>query len=86
MGEFSLIKIDVTSIRLFPYVNDKGTMVVSLNHGDDLPKKSLSKTNWNDFKEPIVGTLIPNFFIAYFGQDLPHGDISDNKIKAKLFV
>jgi hypothetical protein len=56
----------------------------SLNHGDDLPKESLSKTGWNDFKEPIVGTLIPNFFITYFGQDLPHGDISDDEIKAKL--
>jgi hypothetical protein len=83
MGKFSLIKIDVASIHLFPYIKDKGTMVDSLNHGDDLPKQSLSKTNWNDFKEPIVGTLIPNFFITYFGQDLPHGDISDNEIKAK---
>jgi hypothetical protein len=59
-------------------------MDVSLNHGDDFPKESLSKTNWNNFKEPIVGTLIPNFFITYFEQDLPHGDISDNEIKAKL--
>jgi hypothetical protein len=84
MSKFSLIKIDVTSFCLFPYIKDKVTMDVSLNHGDDLPKKSLSKTNWNDFKEPIVGTLIPNFFITYFGQDLPHGNISDNEIKAKL--
>ncbi len=84
MGEFSLIKIDVTSICLFPYIKDKMTMDVSLNHGDDLPKESLSKTDWNDFEEPIVGTLIPNFFITYFGQDLPHGNISDNEIKAKL--
>jgi hypothetical protein len=28
--------------------------------------------------------LTPNFFITYFGQDLPHGNISDNEIKAKL--
>jgi hypothetical protein len=82
MGKFSLIKIDVTSIHLFPYIKDKATMDVSLNHGDDLPKESLSETNWNDFKEPIVGTLIPNFSIAYFGQDLPHGNISDDEIKA----
>jgi hypothetical protein len=84
MGEFSLIKIDVTSIGLFPYIKDKATMDVSLNHGDDLPKESLSKTDWNDFEEPIIGTLIPNFFITYFGQDLPHGDICDDEIKAKL--
>ncbi len=36
------------------------------------------------FQRTIVGTLIPNFFITYFGQDLPHGNISDNEIKAKL--
>jgi hypothetical protein len=84
MGKFSLIKIDITSICLFPYIRDKATMDLSLNHGDDLPKELLSKTNWNDFKEPIVGTLIPNFFITYFGQDLPHGDIGDDEIKAKL--
>jgi hypothetical protein len=84
IGEFSLIKIDVTSIRLFPYIKDKVTMDVSLNHGDDLPKQSLSKSDWNDFEEPIVGTLIPNFVITYFGQDLPHGNISDGEIKATL--
>jgi hypothetical protein len=45
MGKFSLIKIDITSICLFPYIKDKATMDVSLNHGDDLPKESLSKTD-----------------------------------------
>jgi hypothetical protein len=50
MGEFSLIKIDVTSIRLFPYIKDKATMDDSLNHGDDLPAELLSKTNWKYFK------------------------------------
>jgi hypothetical protein len=85
MGKFSLIKIDVTSIRLFPYIKDKATMDVSLNRGYDFAKEMLAKTNWNDFEEPMVGTLIPNFFITYFGQDLPpHGNISDNEIKAKL--
>jgi hypothetical protein len=84
MGEFSSIKIDVTSICLFPYIKDKATMDDSLNHGDDLPAALSSKTDWKDFEEPIVSTLIPNFFITYFGQVLPHGDISDDKIKAKL--
>jgi hypothetical protein len=84
MGKFSLFKIDIPFIRLFPYIMDKATMDDSLNHGDDLPKESLSKTDWNDFEEPIVGTLIPNFSITYFGQELPHGNISDDKIKAKL--
>ncbi len=84
MGGFSLIKIDIMFIRLFPYIKDKATMDVGLNHGDDLPKETLSKTDWNDFEGPIVGTLIPNFFITYLGHNLPHGNISDDEIKAKL--
>jgi hypothetical protein len=83
MGEFSLIKIGVTSIHLFPYIKDKATMEANLNHGDDMPADLLSKTDWKDFEEPTVGTLIPNFFITYFEQVLPHGEISD-EIKAKL--
>ncbi len=84
MGKFSLIKINVTSVCLFPYIKDKATMDANLNHRDDMPADLQSKTNWKDFEAPIVGTLIPNFFITYFGQVLPHGNISDNKIKAKL--
>jgi hypothetical protein len=56
----------------------------SLNHGDDLPAELLSKTDWKDLKEPIVGTLIPIFFITYFEQVLHHGNISGDEIKAKL--
>jgi hypothetical protein len=85
MGEFILIKIDFTSICQIPYIKDKATMGANLNHGDDMPTDSLIKTDWKDFKEPIVGTLIPNFFITYFRQVLSHGNISDDEIKAKLF-
>ncbi len=45
MGEFSLNKIDIMSIHLFPYIKDKATMDVSLNHGDDLPKQLLFETD-----------------------------------------
>jgi hypothetical protein len=83
-GKFSLIKINVTSICLFPYIKDTATMDTNLTHGDDMPADWLSKTNCKEFEDPIIGTLIPNFFITYFGQVLPHGNISDNKIMAKL--
>jgi hypothetical protein len=53
MGKFSLIKMDVPSICLFPYIKDKATMDDSLNHGDDLPKELLSKTNQNDPKNQL---------------------------------
>jgi hypothetical protein len=81
-----LMKINIMSTCLFPYIKDKGTMDARLNHRDDLPAELLSKTNWKDFKEPIVGMLIPDLLITYFGQVLPHGDISDDEIKAKLII
>jgi hypothetical protein len=84
MGKFSLIKNNVTSICLLPYIKDKATMDANLNHGDDMPADLLSETDLKVFKEPIVGMLIPNFFITYFGQVLPHGNISEDEIKAKL--
>jgi hypothetical protein len=83
-GQFSLIKINVTSICLFPYIKDKATMNSNLTPGDDMPTVWLSKTDWKDFVNPIIGTLIPNFFITYFGQSLPHGDIGDGEIMDKL--
>jgi hypothetical protein len=49
-----------------------------------MPTDWLSKTVWKYFKDFVIGTLIPNFFTTYLGQVLPHGDISDNEIIAKL--
>jgi hypothetical protein len=59
-------------------------MDANLNQRDDMLVDWLIKTDWKDFKEPIIGMLIPKFFITYFGKVLPHGDISDYEIKAKL--
>jgi hypothetical protein len=83
-GEFSMIKVNVKSIRVFAYIKDKATWTPNLSHGEDIPANKLADTNWKDFKDPIVGTLIPNFFIAYIGQDLPHGDLTDEEIMTKL--
>ena len=83
-GEFSMIKINVESIRGFAYIKDKATWTTDLIHGDDIPADKLTNTNWKDFEDPFVGTLISNFFITYFGQHLPHGDLSDEEIMAKL--
>jgi hypothetical protein len=38
-------------------------------------RDSLSDTN------EVVGKLFPNFFILYFGQDIPQGDIADDDVK-----
>jgi hypothetical protein len=83
-GECSMIKVNTESIRAFAYIKDEVTWTSNLTHGEDIPAEKLVDTDWKDFEDAIVGTLIPNFFIAYFGQDLPPGDISDEEIMAKL--
>jgi hypothetical protein len=82
--EFSLIKIDITSIHLFPYIKDKATMDNILTHGGEFSKELLSSTNWADFTDPILGTIVPNFFLTYFGQQLAYRDLADDNVMAKL--
>ena len=62
-GKFRMIKINVESICAFAYIKDKATGTTNLIHGDDIPAEKLIDTNWKDFEDPIVGTLILNFFI-----------------------
>ena len=83
-GEFSMVKINVKSIHVFAYIKDKATWATNLIHGDDIPYGKLVDTGWKDFEDPIVSTLILDFFLAYFRQDLPHGDLSNVEIMAKL--
>ncbi len=63
----------------------KATFDQHLSHGDDIPSNKLSETeDWKDFTDPIVGTLVPNFFILYFGQKLPQGDVRDDDVITKV--
>ena len=83
-GKFTMIKIDVASIHFFPLFKDKKTMDAALSYGEDIPSTYLTHTDWSSFKDPIVGALVPNFFIVYFGQDLPHGSIEDDEVMFQL--
>jgi hypothetical protein len=44
----------------------------------------LTDTDWKNSSNPIIGALFPNFFIVYFGQDFPKGDISSDDIKVNF--
>jgi hypothetical protein len=79
-----MVKVNIESIHVFTYIKDKATWAPDLPHGEDTPTDKLIDTDWKDFEDPIVGTLIPNFFITYFGQELPHGDLTDEEVMAKL--
>jgi hypothetical protein len=34
--------------------------------------------------DPIRGTLLPNFFIVYFGQEIPQGNITSDDVKITM--
>ncbi len=44
----------------------------------------LTNTDWADPSDNIIGALFTNFFIVYFGQDIPQGGISFDDIKVKF--
>ncbi len=44
----------------------------------------LTDTDWKSSSDPIIGALFPNFFIVYFRQDFPKGDISSDDIKVNF--
>jgi hypothetical protein len=53
-------------------------------HGQDLTEELFGETNdLKAFKEPVVALLLHNFFVIYYGQKVPQGDIMANKVKFK---
>jgi hypothetical protein len=67
-GECSLVKVDIASFHLFPYIGPEHTFETLLPHGDELPEELLNDTtDLKSFEEPIVATLVPNFFVIYYG-------------------
>jgi len=83
-GEFSCVKIDITSFQLFPIISAKDS-VSALPHGAaPFPADILIGTDWADFPEDLHGALVPNFFFIYFGQLVPCGDIRDDDVKVQM--
>ncbi len=44
----------------------------------------LTITERKNLSDAIIGVLFPNFFIVYFGQDFPKGDISSDDVKVNF--
>ncbi len=40
--------------------------------------------DWKSFIDQIRGTFLPNFFIVYFGQEIPQGSISSDDVKTAM--
>ena len=74
VSEFSLQKVDVGSLRLFPVVNLHLTFQDSLVLGADFPGDLLLDTWVAAEPGAVAGTVLPNFFPIYFGQEVVYGD------------
>jgi hypothetical protein len=83
-GEFSCVKIDITSFQLFPVISARDAISAFPHGAVPLPLDLLANTDWADAPESIHGALVPNFFFIYFGQRVPCGDIRDDDVKVQM--
>ena len=87
MGEFSCVYMSLSNLTLFPFVEPTGTMNELLKHTEVTRLSShhlKHTTDWKDMTDPIRGTLLPNFFIVYFGQEIPQGNITSDDVKITM--
>jgi hypothetical protein len=78
IGELSCVHVKLSDFMVFPFIEAVVSMNVLLKHTEvtHLFAKHLEHTtNWKIMADPIRGTLLPVFYIIYFGQDIPQGSI-----------
>ncbi len=77
----------MTDLKYFPYIESMTTMDACLKHTKVTPLDPEHLKFTKDFKgfiDPLRGTLLPVFFLIYFGQDTPQGSIASDKEKSTL--
>jgi hypothetical protein len=87
IGKFSCIYITLGNFKCSPFMEAAASMSKLLKHTDITPLSSehLKFTkDWKSFIDPIRGTFLPNFFIVYFGQEIPQGSISSDDVKTAM--
>jgi hypothetical protein len=87
MGKFSCIYMNLSNFKLFPFMEPTASMSGLLKHTKVtqlLTNHLKHTTNWNDMADPIRGTLLPNFFIVCFRQEIPHRGITSDDEKTTM--
>jgi hypothetical protein len=86
-SKFSCVYIKLTDVKYFPYIKSTTTMDTRLKHTKvtplDLEHLKFTK-DFKGFTDPLRGTLLPVFFLIYFGQDIPQGSITSDEEKSAL--
>jgi hypothetical protein len=88
IGEFSCIHIHKDAFGLFQIID------YNVNMEEAMPGHPFTVTSFvldlltntvrRNLSDTIIGVLFPNFFIVYFRQDFPKGDISLDNIKVSF--
>jgi hypothetical protein len=85
IGEFSCVHIYKDAFGLFQIIDSNVNVEEAMpGHSSTvtpIASDLLTNTNWKTLPDGTIGVLFPNFFIVYFGQDFPKGDISSEDIK-----
>ncbi len=87
IGKFSCVYISLSDFKFFPFMDATSAMNVLLKHTEVTPFSLEHLTYTRDLKDltdPVRGTFLPNFFIAYFGQETPQGNISSDDEKTAM--
>jgi hypothetical protein len=87
-GEFSCVHIHKDAFGLFQIINSNVNMEEAMpGHSSTVTPFALdllANTEWDNSSDAIIGVLFLNFFIVYFGQDFPKGDVSLDDIKVNF--
>jgi len=87
IGKFSCVYISLRDFKFFPFMEDTSAMNELLKHNETTPflQEHLSYTRvWKNLTDPVRGTFLQNFFIIYFGQEIPQGSISSDDEKTTM--
>jgi len=84
IGEFSLLKIDLVSIKQFTYIGKRTCFPPGMTLGADFTAAHLAHTTWDQSAESISAMVLPNFFPLYFGQEPVYGDIRSEDVRDSL--
>ena len=89
IGEFSCTFASKEAFGIFPIINTKADIVGgpdAVSTATPINEAFLSDTDWVTLSDSdqVVGRVIPNFFIIYFGQNVPRGDINDDDVKMSI--
>ena len=84
LGEFSCMAMPLASLKLFGCIEPKDKVDTIMPYESTFENDALVNTDWHNSGTPYVGLLLPNFFILYFGQKPPTGDITSDDVKMEF--